>query len=178
VRRPVKDKADPGPEGLEAVEGHKRIVRGEPGPESAVAFRARTAKLFTPPERGDLRDIGEASFGPPPPMPETVHGPDDRVRITATASYPSRAIASVVITAADNSTWIGTAWFISPRTLITAGHCVYIKNSGVAGRDGWVKKISVMPGRNGSSLPFGSITSTVFRTVHHSLMPALSPSSA
>jgi hypothetical protein len=49
--------------------------------------------------------------------------------------------------------------------VITAGHCVYIKGSNVPGRDGWVKKISVMPGRNASALPFGSVTSTVFRTV-------------
>jgi hypothetical protein len=86
------------------------------------------------------------------------------VRINNTGEYPWRAIASLVITAKDNSMWIGTGWFISPRTLITAGHCVYIKGRH-PGRDGWVKKISVMPGRNAASLPFGSVTSTVFRTV-------------
>jgi len=73
--------------------------------------------------------------------------------------------ASLLITAADNSTWIGTGWFIGPHTLITAGHVVHIKNSGVPGRDGWVKRIVVMPGRNGASLPYGSVTSTSFRSV-------------
>ena len=48
---------------------------------------------------------------------------------------------------------------------MTAGHCVYIKGSGVPGRDGWVKKITVMPGRNGSSLPYGSVISMSFRSV-------------
>lgn len=160
-----QDKASAGAEGLEAVEGHSRTRRGEAGPESAITVRARSGKMFTPPESVDLHDIGEASFGPPPPTAETVRGPDDRVRIANPELYPWRAIASLVITAADNSTWIGTGWFISPRTLITAGHCVYIKDSGVPGRDGWVKKISVMPGRNAASLPFGSVTSTVFKTV-------------
>jgi V8-like Glu-specific endopeptidase len=61
--------------------------------------------------------------------------------------------------------WIGTGWFIGPHTLMTAGHVVYIKNSGVPGRDGWVKSINVMPGRNGSTLPYGSVTSTNFRSV-------------
>ncbi|MET0293532.1 MAG: hypothetical protein ABW042_00825, partial [Phenylobacterium sp.] len=56
-------------------------------------------------------------------------------------------------------------WFISPRTLITAGHCVFIKGSPVPGRDGWVKSIQVMPGRNGAKLPYGSVTSTEFWTV-------------
>ena len=86
-------------------------------------------------------------------------------RITNTSAYPWRAHASLLITAADNSMWIGTGWFIGPHTLITAGHVVHIKNSGVPGRDGWVKKIVVMPGRNGSSMPYGSVTSNNFRAV-------------
>jgi V8-like Glu-specific endopeptidase len=48
---------------------------------------------------------------------------------------------------------------------MTAGHLVCIKNSNDPGRDGWVKKIQVMPGRNGSKLPYGSVTSTSFRSV-------------
>lgn len=111
-----------------------------------------------------LRDIGEASFGPGFNA-EIVHGADDRVRIANTAIYPWRAIASLLITARDNSQWIGTGWFIGPHTLATAGHVVYIKNSGVPGRDGWVKRIVVMPGRNGSSLPYGSVASSNFRSV-------------
>jgi V8-like Glu-specific endopeptidase len=35
----------------------------------------------------------------------------------------------------------------------------------VPGRDGWVKKIQVMPGRNGNALPYGSVTSSSFRSV-------------
>jgi glutamyl endopeptidase len=129
--------------------------------EMAAAMDA----VYTAPEKTMLRDIAEASFGPPPMHAETVHGPDNRVRITTTAIYPWRAHASLLITAADNSQWIGTGWFIGPHTLMTAGHVVYIKGSGVAGRDGWVKRIQVMPGRNGSTLPYGSVTSTNFRSV-------------
>lgn len=139
-------------EGREPVIGHKHLEVVE-------------AEMFTAPESKTLRDIGEASFGPPPPSAETVHGPDNRVRITATNVYPWRVHASLLITAADNSMWIGTGWFIGGHTLMTAGHVVYIKNSGVPGRDGWVKKIQVMPGRNAASLPYGSVTSTSFRSV-------------
>ena len=123
------------------------------------------AAPLTAPDTGKLRPIAEASFGPPPPLAETVHGPDNRVKINNTSAYPWRVHASLLITAADNSQWIGTGWFIGPHTLITAGHVVYIKNSGVPGRDGWVKRIQVMPGRNGSTLPYGSVTSTSFRSV-------------
>ncbi|MGW8554427.1 trypsin-like serine peptidase [Streptomyces tubercidicus] len=138
-------------DGLEQV-GHTRSLFEEVPAETWVAPTA------------PLSDIGEASFGRLD-MLETVHGPDDRVQITDTTSYPWRAHASLLITAADNSQWIGTGWFIGPHTLATAGHVVHIKNSGVPGRDGWVKSIQVMPGRNGASLPFGSVTSTNFRSV-------------
>ncbi len=130
--------------------------------EREVAMEA--ALEFTAPDLSGLQDIGVASFGDPPHL-EAVIGIDERVPITNTTQYPWRVNASLLITAADNSQWIGTGWFISPRTLVTAGHCVFIKNSGIPGRDGWVKKIQVMPGRNGPELPFGGITATEFWTV-------------
>ena len=118
----------------------------------------------------DLPDIADASFGSAAhevsaTVLESVIGADDRVKITATGSYPWRAHASLLITARDGSMWIGTGWFIGPHTLMTAGHVVYIKNSGVPGRDGFVNSVKVMPGRNGSTLPYGSVTSSNLRTV-------------
>lgn len=145
----------PRQDGSEAVEGFKLPK------ESAAAM----AEVYEAPEKTSLRDIAEATYGPPPPQKETVHGPDDRVRINNTSVYPWRANASLLITAADGSQWIGTGWFIGPHTLMTAGHVVNIRGSGVPGRDGWVRRIQVMPGRNGASLPYGSVTSSSFRSV-------------
>lgn len=141
----------PAADGSEAVAGFKLMVAA-----------SMAADAFTAPDTSKLSDIGAASFGP---TPETVHGPDNRVKISATGTYPWRVHASLLITAADNSQWIGTGWFIGPRTLVTAGHCVHIKGSGVAGRDGWVRRIQVMPGRNGNTLPYGSVTATSFKSV-------------
>lgn len=159
VSQPPSEGADPGPS---QSDGDTEEV---PGFGQTSMTREQMADLFVAPSTSQLRDVGEASFGPPPPVAETVHGPDDRAQITNTAAYPWRANASLLITAADNSLWIGTGWFIGPHTLITAGHCVFLKNSGVPGRDGWVKSIQVMPGRNGATLPYGSVTSTNFRSV-------------
>ena len=91
-----------------------------------------------------LPDIGEASFGAPPPLAEIVHPPDDRVQITNTEVYPWRVHCCLQITAADNSQWLGTGWFIGPHTVATAGHVVYIKNGGVPGRDSVPARL--MPG--------------------------------
>ena len=73
--------------------------------------------------------IGAASYGPM--VAEAVLGRDDRIQINATHDYPWRAHASLLVVARDGSRWIGTGWFIGPHTLATAGHVVYIKNSGV-----------------------------------------------
>jgi glutamyl endopeptidase len=132
------------------------------------ASALESAAAVPPPEApktNKLPDIGRASFHDPGVTLESVHGPDNRMQVHETEKYPFRAIASLLITAKDGSQWVGTGWFISPRTLITAGHCVYITNSPVAGRNGWVKSIQVLPGRNAESLPFGCVTSTQFWTV-------------
>src|SRR5262249_39962600 len=75
-----------------------------------------SALEFAAPSTEGLPDIGVASFGPAPQI-ESVIGTDERVQITDTTKLPWRLSASLLITAADNSQWMGTGWFISPRTL-------------------------------------------------------------
>jgi len=131
------------------------------------------------PETSNLLDVAVATFGPVRPgrvpglraaddgagiVAESVLETDERIQVGDTTAMPWRMNASLRITAADNTLWVGTAWFIGPHTLVTAGHCVFIHAPGTP-RHGWVRSIQVMPGRNGSVLPFGSITSTEFRAV-------------
>lgn len=140
----------------------------EPGPQTEKVVRpvrTEAAALESAPDTSGLADIGAASFRARSFVPETVHGADDRVQIQQTAQYPWRVHASLLITDRLGSNWIGTGWFIGPHTLVTAGHCVFIKNNADPNRDGWVSTIRVMPGRNGNSLPFGSVLSQRFFTV-------------
>ena len=74
--------------------------------------------------------------------------------------YPWRAICALLITAADNRRFIGTGWLVSPRTVITAGHCVYMHDAG-----GWAKSVKVIPGCNDGSEPYGNYTGTTMRSV-------------
>jgi V8-like Glu-specific endopeptidase len=92
--------------------------------------------------------------------PETVCGRDDRVRITSTTRIPWRAICQLIITGQSGGTSRCTGWFIGPRTVMTAGHCVYSHGGG-----GWAKKIEVIPGMDAASRPFGSQTGNSFRSV-------------
>ena len=150
---------------VEAVEGYA-MPQPPAAPELGFAPEAAPVAAEASPDpllQMQFPDIGAASFGGF--APETVHGDDDRRQITATDTYPWRVHASLLITAADGSNWIGTGWFIGPRVLITAGHCVYIKGSGVPNRDGWVTRMRVIPGRNGTVKPCGEVVATKFHSV-------------
>jgi glutamyl endopeptidase len=91
---------------------------------------------------------------------ETVLGNDDRVKITDTKGSPWRMIAGLKLKPRppQTSSFIGTGWFIGPKTLLTAGHCVY----SMSDYNGWIGSIEVSPGRNGQDFPFKTVTATKF----------------
>ncbi len=85
---------------------------------------------------------------------------DDRIEVTNNEAYPWRCVCSLLMTAQDATQWIGTGWLVSPRLVLTAGHCVYFHSNG-----GWPSQIEVTPGRRGDSRPFGSAVCTDYRSV-------------
>lgn len=91
---------------------------------------------------------------------ESVCGADDRVQIDAVANLPWRMIAQLIVTLANGKRVRGTGWFISPRTVMTAGHCIFSHRNG-----GWAQSIEVIPAMNGRKRPFGSAISNEFRSV-------------
>lgn len=105
--------------------------------------------------------IAEASYGPDV-RPESPSDGAPRTPVGMPVprpdTYPWRATVSLAITAADGSVWNGTGWFAGPRTVVTAAHSLYVHGSEAQGRDGWVRSVSVMPGRNGMTLPYGAIS--------------------
>lgn len=107
-----------------------------------------------------LPEAFEATFGPVARMAERALeealGP--ATPISDTTAFPFRAVASLFIVDGFGERFRATAYFVSPRTLVTSGHNVFFK-----GR--WAQSITVMPGRNGNFLPFGQLTSTRFNSV-------------
>jgi glutamyl endopeptidase len=104
--------------------------------------------------------------GPILPPFESIIGRDERVRIVDTDLSPWRMICSLEMRGPNGSGAIGTGWLVGPRTVLTAGHCVF--STSFFG--GWAATIDVVPGRNGfgppaESEPFGRTTSTSFSSV-------------
>lgn len=127
-------------------------------------FDALMVDAFAPAEQPSFE--GEKTEGDPKlvdeevlaldygPWTESVIGPDGRTRVTATTTFPWRAVAHLVVYWRNGTTGGCTGWFIGPRTVATAGHCVYNSSKG-----GWASSVRAYPGRNGSSTPYGYGTS-------------------
>ena len=86
---------------------------------------------------------------------------DRRKQILETELLPWRMLCSLEIESTSGLQYIGTGWFAAPRTIITAGHCVYDEVE----LGGWARRITVIPGRNGETVaPFGRTVSQNFAT--------------
>lgn len=98
-----------------------------------------------------------------PPF-ETVINRDDRVRVLDTDLAPWRMICALRMRGPTGAGAIGTGWFIGPKTVITAGHCVFSNYF----FGGWASTIEVIPGLNGNGTDakaYGSVTSSRFSSV-------------
>ncbi len=78
-------------------------------------------------------------------IPQDAFLDDDRRQIIATERPPWCWVCSLLITTGDDRRCLGSGWVVGPRTVVTAGHCVYTR------RGGWVKRVEILVGRNEAS---------------------------
>ncbi|WP_411874455.1 trypsin-like serine peptidase [Vulcanococcus limneticus] len=129
--------------------------------EAAAGFNASRAAgeslpFQAPDAQDDLKPAEVSAYADP----ETVCGSDDRVRISPANAAPWRFICQLIITMPNGAGYRGTGWFIGPRAVMTAGHCVFSRADG-----GWARRIEVIPGMDGAARPYGSAIGTSFRSV-------------
>ena len=144
--------------GRESVPADPDELRGEwlPGLPTAAAL-GRPATLADEPAFAAEAGFGVAAafedgfgfgggFGT-----RRVFGRDDRVRVLDTGPVPYRQVCFLAIEAGDGTPLAGTGWLAGPRTVVTAGHCVFDRRFG-----GWARAIAVFPGRNAADAPLRS----------------------
>lgn len=161
------------PEFAEAFEetlfedGHDLLTHGGGSLESAEGFSllepmvhglGETAPCSRPENFDQMPMAASVHFGTGPQ--ETVCGRDGRVEVGASGTPPWRMICQLFITMSNGTQSRGTGWLISPRTVMTAGHCVHSAPNG-----GWVQSIEVVPGMSGNLRPYGSATTSEFHSV-------------
>ncbi|MFY1670341.1 trypsin-like serine peptidase [Plantactinospora sp. WMMB334] len=76
-----------------------------------------------------------------------IFGPDTRVPVNPTTTFPASATVLLTFTGGQC-----TGFMISERTVATAGHCVHTGGSGGS----WRPNIVAYPGHDGTAAPFGS----------------------
>jgi len=87
---------------------------------------------------------------------------DRRAEVSNPLASPWRMVCALEITGVDGSCYVGTGWIAGPRLVMTAGHCVYSKDS----LGGWAQSIAVSPGR-GSDSSAPVYVSTSFKACDH-----------
>lgn len=89
---------------------------------------------------------------------ESVCLPDSRQQVSNTHQQPWCVNCQLIIDLGGGHIARGTGWLIGPKTVITAGHCVHEGEGG-----NFFKAVEVIPGMNGTSMPFGSQVSSTLR---------------
>ena len=151
-----KDKPKPSPfENMQTAAAQERVVtRSDQGQTPSDKSRAADQYL--------VRGSRPQPLSNPQNIFESILGDvDRRKQILETEMLPWRMLCSLEIESNNGLQYIGTGWFAGPRTVITAGHCVYDQFE----LGGWARSITVIPGRNGESVaPFGRAESSNFST--------------
>lgn len=142
-------------EGLESDGGQQRKVTAASAGQ-APAAKSRAAERFL------VRGTSAEPLSEPKSLFESILGDvDRRQQILETEASPWRMICSLDILSQSGFPYVGTGWFVGPRTIITAGHCVYDPVE----LGGWAAQITVIPGLDGDEPePFGRAVSTNFST--------------
>jgi glutamyl endopeptidase len=152
----------------------KPIPRGA-AMEVLGALEAAAPRQITPGGAGEPGEPSRslrllAAKGKAAPLPrsiiqgglESIIGPtDERIRILDTELAPWRMICALRMQGPAGAGAIGTGWLVGPRTIVTAGHCVFSTQF----FGGWASTIEVSPGRNGIEFPHRTFRSTRFSSL-------------
>jgi V8-like Glu-specific endopeptidase len=139
----------------------------QPAPGAPPATEGSSGVATAETSRSLRHLVVAGKSGPIAPPTESVIGPvDDRVRILDTDLPPWRMICALRMRGPSGAGAIGTGWFIGPRTVLTAGHCVFSNQF----FGGWASSIEVIPGllgagADGDARPYGSVRSEELSSV-------------
>lgn len=89
---------------------------------------------------------------------ESVIGVDQRARIYPTLETPWRMITHLSLIG-QGVRGTGTGFLVGPRTVLTAGHCLYYEPYFA----GFASRVEVSPGRDNVTKPFGTLEGANFR---------------
>lgn len=89
-----------------------------------------------------------------------VFGVDERVQVSTTSVPPGSMTVLLIVQWANGEFGGCSGFMVGPRTVGTAGHCIYSHADG-----GWPAQVLAVPGANGAERPFGQSWAVSVQTV-------------
>ncbi len=125
---------------------HPRSAAGKFVPHSEPGLKLRPlASAPVAHAKGLMVPLSESLAVPGDRLAAVIPPGDNRQPVAQPTVLPWCAHVRLLMTGPDDARLIGSGWLIGPRTIITAGHCVY--------DGGWMKQIMVTPAGDEADFP-------------------------
>jgi glutamyl endopeptidase len=135
----------------------------ESATESAASSTATVptgaAEVATPGNLGSYANVDMSAFQKGSGQSSIIVGNDDRERVPDTTAFPWRTVCKLIVTFSNGQKFAGTGTMVGRKHVLTAGHTIYSHANG-----GWPTMVEVIPGLDGSYMPFGKVYGTKFRS--------------
>jgi glutamyl endopeptidase len=135
----------------------------ETASESAVSSiatdRTLEVEAATPGNLGSFANIDAAAFQKGSGQSSIIVGSDERERVVDTTAFPWRTVCKLIVTFPNAQKFSSTGTLVGRKHVLTAGHNIYSKENG-----GWPTQVEVIPGLDGTYMPFGKVYATKFQS--------------
>lgn len=131
----------------------------ESAASSTTTNRGTVVDTALPGSLGSYANVDQSFLQKGDAQSSIVIGEDQRERVVDTTAFPWRAVCKLFVTFPNGETLAGTGTLVGRKHVLTAGHTIYSQ-----ARGGWPTQVEVVPGLDGTYMPFGKVYATKFHS--------------
>jgi glutamyl endopeptidase len=136
------------------------VATGAESAESSMATdRGALVDTALPGSLGSYANVDQTFLQKGSGQSSIVIGDDQRERVVDTTAFPWRAVCKLFVTFPNGETLAGTGTLVGRKHVLTAGHTIYSQ-----ARGGWPTQVELIPGLDGTYMPFGKVYATKFQS--------------
>jgi glutamyl endopeptidase len=131
----------------------------ESAASSTAIVPAGATEVAAPGNLGSYANVDMAALQKGTGESSIIVGSDERARVVDTTAFPWRTVCKLIVTFKNGQKFSGTGTLVGRKHVLTAGHMIYSHENG-----GWPTMVEVIPGLDGTYMPFGKVYATKFQS--------------